>query len=83
MVEEDLDVATRQVERGRMRIYSKISERVVARQIRLRDETIGVQRLPVSWDVSVSEPALFQECAYESTEVDEEAVVHIRARVIE
>jgi uncharacterized protein (TIGR02271 family) len=83
VVEEELDVATRQVERGRMRIYSKISERAVESQVSLRDETIRVQRWPVSREVSVADPDLFQERSYEMTEVDEEAVVHVRARVIE
>jgi uncharacterized protein (TIGR02271 family) len=83
VVEEELDVGTQQVERGRMRIYSKVSERAVERQVNLRDETIRVRRRPVSREVSVTDPALFQERSYEMTEVDEEAVVHIRARVIE
>jgi stress response protein YsnF len=83
VVEEELEVGTQQVERGRMRIYSKVSERAVERQVSLRDETIRVRRRPVSREVPVSDPALFQERSYEMTEVDEEAVVHIRARVIE
>jgi stress response protein YsnF len=83
VVEEELEVGTQQVERGRMRIYSKVSERAVERQVSLRDETIRVRRRPVSREVPVSDPALFQELSYEMTEVDEEAVVHIRARVIE
>ena len=65
-----------------MRLYSKVSERVVERQVSLRNETIRVQRRPVSQEVSVSNPDLFQERSYEMTEVDEEAVVHIRVRVI-
>jgi hypothetical protein len=83
VVEEELDVGTRQVERGRMRIYSKVSERAVERQVNLRDETMRVQRRPVRRDVSVADPDLFQERADERTEVDEEAVVPIRARGIE
>jgi stress response protein YsnF len=83
VVEEELDVGTQQIERGRMRIYSKISEREVERQVSLRDETIRVRRRPVSREVSVSDLDLFKERSYEMTEVDEEAVVHIRARVIE
>jgi uncharacterized protein (TIGR02271 family) len=83
VVEEELEVGTQQVERGRMRIYSKVSERAVERQVNLRDETIRVRRRPVSREVSVSDPDLFKERSYEMTEVDEEAVVHIRARVIE
>ena len=83
VVEEELEVGTQQVERGRMRIYSKVSERAVERQVSLRNETMRVQRRPVSQEVSFPNPDLFQERSYEMTEVDEEAVVHIRARVIE
>jgi stress response protein YsnF len=83
VVEEELEVGTQRVERGRMRIYSKISERQVEEQVRLRDETIRVQRRPVRRAVSTADPNLFRERSYEMTEIDEEAVVHIRAQVIE
>ena len=83
VVEEQLEVGTQQVERGRMRIYSKITERQVEEQVRLRDETIRVQRRPVRRTVSTADPNLFRERSYEMTEFDEEAVVHIRAQVIE
>jgi hypothetical protein len=83
VVEEELEVGTRQVERGRMRIYSKVGERQVEEQVRLRDETIRVQRRPVRRAVSTADPNLFRERSYEMTEFDEEAVVHIRAQVIE
>jgi stress response protein YsnF len=83
VVEEELEVGTRQVERGRMRIYSKVTERQVEEQVRLRDETIRVQRRPVRRTVSTVDPDLFRERSYEMTEIDEEAVVHIRAQVIE
>ena len=83
VVEEELEVGTQRVERGRMRIYSKVSERQVEEQVRLRDETIRVQRRPVRRAVSTADPNLFRERSYEMTEIDEEAVVHIRAQVIE
>jgi len=65
-----------------MRIYSKVSKRAVERQVSLRNETMRGQRRPVSQEVSFSNPDLFQERSYEMTEVDEEAVVHIRVRMI-
>jgi uncharacterized protein (TIGR02271 family) len=83
VVEEVLDVSTRQVERGRMRIYSKVTEREVERHIGLRDETIRVQRRAVSRPVSTSDPTIFTERSFEMTEIDEEAMVTKLARVIE
>ena len=66
-----------------MRVYSKVSEREVERQVSLRNKTIRVQRRPVSRAVSVSGTDLFKERLYELPEVDEEAVVNVRGRVIE
>ena len=66
-----------------MRVYSKVSEREVERPVSLRNTTIRVQRRPVSRAVSVSGTDLFKERLYELPEVDEEAVVNVRGRVIE
>src|SRR5688572_4507847 len=68
VVEEELEVGSRQVERGRMRIYSKVTERQAEEQVRLRDETIRVQRRPVRRVVSTTDPDLFRERSYEMTE---------------
>jgi uncharacterized protein (TIGR02271 family) len=83
VVEESLEVGKRQVERGRMRLYSKVSERDVAKDISLRDETISVQRRAVDRPVSAADASLFQERSFEMTETDEEAVVSKSARVVE
>jgi stress response protein YsnF len=83
VVEEELEVGTQRVERGRMRIYSKVTERQAEEQVRLRDETIRVQRRPVRRAVSTTDPDLFRERSYEMTEIDEEAVINIRAQVFE
>ena len=82
VVEEVMDVGKKQVERGRMRVYSTVSEREVAQQVGLRDETIRVQRRAVSRSVG-SDRDLFKERSVEMTEVDEEAVVTKSPRVIE
>ncbi len=82
VAEEVMDVGKKQVERGRMRVYTTVTEREVAQQVGLRDETIRVQRRPVSRSVS-GDRDLFKERSVEMTEVDEEAVVTKSARVIE
>jgi uncharacterized protein (TIGR02271 family) len=82
VIEEDLQVGKGEVERGRMRIYSVISEREVAQDIALRDETIRVNRRPVNRQVDIK-PELFQERSFEMVEMDEIALVGKTARVVE
>lgn len=84
VVEETLAVGKREVERGRVRVYNRITERVVEEQIGLRDETINVARRPVDRELSGAElESAFQERSYEMREIDEEAVVGKVARVVE
>jgi uncharacterized protein (TIGR02271 family) len=82
VVEEELQVGKQDVERGRMRIYSVVSEREVHKDVALRDETLRVQRHPVNRAVDIN-PDLFREKSYEMIEVDEIATVAKTARVIE
>lgn len=82
VIEEDLQVGKGEVERGRMRIYSVISEREVAQDVALRDETIRVNRRPVNRQVDIK-PELFQERSFEMVEMDEIALVGKTARVVE
>ena len=83
VIEEELEVGKRAVERRRMRIYSQTTERPVEEQIRLRDEHINVERRPVNRDVTQEDMATLREGSFEMTETDEVPVVSKRARVIE
>jgi stress response protein YsnF len=87
VVVEALTVEKRRVARGivrvRTRVYSKVVEQEVEKQVGLRDETIHVQRRAVDRPVSVSDVNLFKERSFEMTEVHEEAVISKTARVIE
>ena len=47
VVEEDLTVGTREVERGHVRIYSRGTEQPVEEAVRLREERVTVERRPV------------------------------------
>ncbi len=82
VVEEQLEVGKESVERGRMRIYNVVSEREVAQDVGLRDETIRVQRRPANRQVKI-DPDLFKQRSYEMVETDEIAKVAKTARVIE
>lgn len=84
VVEEELQVSKRSVERGRFRVYTRVTERPVEQQVTLRDETVHVERRPVDRAVDLNEAnTLFQERSMEATELHEEPVVRKRARVVE
>jgi uncharacterized protein (TIGR02271 family) len=82
VIEEELTIDKQQVERGRLRIYTRISERDVTEQVTLRDETLRIQRRPVNRRIAV-DSATFSSRAFEIGEIDEIAVVNKYARVIE
>jgi uncharacterized protein (TIGR02271 family) len=82
LAEERLDVGKRTVERGTTRVRRYVVERPVEEQIRLRDETVSVERRPVSGSASVA-PDAFTEKTVEVTETREEPMVEKVARVVE
>jgi uncharacterized protein (TIGR02271 family) len=83
VVEETLQVGTRQVERGGVRIYSRLSEQPVEREVHLRDERITVERRPVDRPATEHDLAAFQEGTIELTETREEPIVSKEVRVVE
>jgi uncharacterized protein (TIGR02271 family) len=82
VIEENLDVGKETVERGRMRVYSVVTEQPVEENVSLREETIRVQRRPVDRSVP-ADPTLFQEKAIEVVEHAEVAHVDKTAHVVE
>jgi uncharacterized protein (TIGR02271 family) len=83
VVQENLQVGKREVERGRVRVYNRITEKEVEEKVALRDETIHVQRRATDRPVEGDVDDFFKERSFEVREVDEEAVVSKVARVIE
>jgi uncharacterized protein (TIGR02271 family) len=83
VVEEDLQVGTRQVRRGGVRLYTRVVERPVEETVRLRDETVHVERHPVDRPATEADVAAAQEGTLEVTETDEEPIVRKQARVVE
>jgi uncharacterized protein (TIGR02271 family) len=84
VAEEELHVGKREVQGGRVRIHSHVVERPVEEQVTLRDETVSVERRPVSGERTTTitgDP--FQERTIEVEEHDEQAVVSKQARVKE
>jgi uncharacterized protein (TIGR02271 family) len=82
IAEEALDIGKRTVNRGTARIRRYVVESPVEEQVRLRDETVSIERRPVSGSAAVA-PDAFTEKTVEVTETAEEAVVGKKARVKE
>lgn len=80
VVEEELQVGKREVETGGVRIRSRVVERPVEEQIRLREEHVNVERTPVD---RIATEADFREGTIEETEHAERAVVAKEARIVE
>lgn len=83
VVEEEIDIGKRQVEKGGVRVSTHVEERPVEEQVRLREERVHVERRPVDRPVTDADAAAFQEQTIEMRETAEEAVVRKRARVVE
>jgi stress response protein YsnF/uncharacterized membrane protein len=83
IVEESVSVGKREVERGGVRVSSRVVERPVEQQVNLRDEHVKVERHAVDRPVNASDRAAFREGTMEFKETVEEAVVAKTARVVE
>ena len=82
-IEENLEVGKREVERGGVRVRSRIVERPVEDSVRLREEHVRVERENVDRPVAGDELSNFQERDIELTERAEVPVVNKEARVVE
>ncbi|MFO0576049.1 MAG: YsnF/AvaK domain-containing protein [Polyangia bacterium] len=83
VIEEELRVGKRVVQRGGVRVYTNVSERPVEEQIRLREERVSVERHPVDRPVTDADLRTFEQGSFEVTERAEEAVVSKQARIVE
>ncbi len=83
IVEEELVVGKREVDRGGVRVYSHVVERPVSADVTLREERINVERRPVSRVATAQDFAAGAGGAIELTATGEEAVVGKSARVVE
>lgn len=83
VVQEDVKVGKREVERGGVRIYSTVGETPVHEQVTLREEHVHVERRPVDRPVTPGQADAFREQTIELTERSEEVVVGKTARVVE
>lgn len=83
VVQEELKVGKRQVERGGVRIYQRVVETPVSESVGLREEHVNVERHAVDRPLDPSDQTAFKESTIELRETAEEAVVEKTARVVE
>lgn len=85
VVEEQIDVGKRAVNRGKVRIHSYVVETPVNESVTLRGETVSIERRPIDRPVTAANLGVdaFEDRTIEMEEVDEEAVVAKTARVVE
>jgi stress response protein YsnF len=83
VVQEDIRVGKRAVDRGGVRVRTYVTERPVEEQVKLREERVEVQRTPVDRPASPQDLEAFKEGTVEVREMAEEAVVAKEARVVE
>lgn len=83
VVEEQLQVGKREVERGGARVRSYVTEVPVHEQLRLREERVRVERRPVDQPLSDVDGDAFRERTVNVTAMSEEPVIAKAARVVE
>lgn len=83
IVEEELVVGKREVDRGGVRVYSHVVERPVEADVTLREERINVERRPVNRPATAADFAAGTGSVIELNAMGEEAVVGKKARVVE
>ena len=83
VVEEQLQVGKRAVQRGGVRIYRHVTETPVQESVQLREERVSVERTPVNEPASTADIDAFKEGTIEVRETVEEPVVAKTARVVE
>jgi uncharacterized protein (TIGR02271 family) len=83
VVQEELKIGKREVQRGGVRIFSRLVETPVNETIGLREEHVNVQRRTVDQPISPADATAFKEQTIELRETAEEPVVEKSARVVE
>lgn len=83
VIEENLRVGKRELNTGRVRVVSRITERPVEETVSLHEEHAHIERHPVNRPATAGELNSFKEGSIEIQETAEELVVEKSARVVE
>jgi uncharacterized protein (TIGR02271 family) len=83
VIQEELKVGKREVQRGGVRVYNRLVETPVNETVGLREEHVNVERHAVNRPINPADLNAFKETTIELRETAEEAVVEKTARVVE
>lgn len=83
VVQEELEVGKRSVQRGGVRVYSRVISQPVEEKVNLREEHVRVERRPANRPVGEADMSQMRDQTIEVTEMAEVPVVNKRARVTE
>ena len=83
VIEEQLVIGKRNVERGGVRVFTRVVETPVEEQVTLREEHATFERRPVNRPISEADVDALQDRSIEIRETAEEAVVSKSAHVVE
>lgn len=83
VIQEELQVGKREIQRGGVRVYQRVKETPVDQSVRLHEEHVHVERHPVDRPASEADLSGLQENSFELRETAEEAVVGKTARIVE
>lgn len=83
VIEEQMQVGKRAVQRGGVRIYRHVTETPVQEDVQLREERVTIERTSVDQPASAADIEAFKEGTLEVRETAEEAVIAKTARVVE
>lgn len=83
VIEEELHIGKRAVQRGGVRVHTSVGEVPVEDQVSLREEHVTVERRPANQPIDSAYVEAFKEGVIEVTETREEAVISKQARVVE
>jgi stress response protein YsnF len=83
VVEEELQVGKRSIDKGGVRVVQRVSQKPVREIVKLREERATVERRAVDRPATAEDLSNFREGAIEVREMAEEPVVSKTARVVE
>ncbi len=83
VIEEQLNVGKRVVNRGGVRVHTNVTESPVKKQVNLKEEKVKVERRPANRAVTDADRKNFKEGEFDVTTKAEEAVVGKTAKVVE
>jgi len=83
VVEEELQIGKRQVQRGGVRVFTRVTETPVEESVNLREEHARVERHAVNRPATEADFEAFKEGSIELRETAEQPVVQKVARVVE